>query len=71
MSNETDPATDGAQVSDTETPATPGPRRGYFGFADDPNAEGFGEIGNPSVGGRFLRESEIRELQKSKKGGTA
>jgi hypothetical protein len=29
---------------------------GYFGFADNPNAKGFGEEGDPSIGGTFAEE---------------
>lgn len=30
----------------------------FYGFADDPSALGFGELGNPSVGGRYIELGE-------------
>lgn len=30
----------------------------YFGFADNPQAQSFGSLGNPSTGGRFIFEGE-------------
>jgi hypothetical protein len=32
---------------------------GFFGFADDPAALQFGELGNPSVGGKFYELGEV------------
>lgn len=31
---------------------------GYYGFADDPTALGFGELGNPAAGGRYIEIGE-------------
>jgi hypothetical protein len=42
----------GVRCTEDHRPAAPS-EGGHFGFAEDPNAAGFGEIGNPAVGGRF------------------